>query len=63
MIFEKPTAEQKEKVPAREILEDVGFGTVAELKAAMDVEIKNNSTTKDYVEFLKEVFKDVEQEL
>lgn len=62
MPFEQPITE-KEKVPAEEILEGVGVGTVEELKAAMDVEIKNGPTAEQYVEFLKEVFKDVEQEL
>ena len=63
MSFEKPTSEGKEKIPAQEILKNVGLETVEELKSAMDVKINNSRTAKEYVEFLKEVFKDVEQEL
>ncbi len=62
MSFEKPTIE-KEKIPAKEILEGVGLSTAEELEAAMDFKIKDDPTTKQYIEFLKEVFKDVEQDL
>lgn len=61
MKFEKP--EQREKVPAKEILKNVGLGNIEELEAVMDAKINNSRTAKEYVAFLKEVFKDVEQEL
>ncbi|GEM_PF-2740916 len=63
MKFEQPEIEQKGKIPTEEILKGVGVDTVEELKAALDAEIKNSPTTKQYVEFLKEVFKDVKQKL